>query len=120
MKKVLKKRGRKKKLYSVRIRLNGTVFGRCKYIPKKRRRHSRNGRVHRPAHESDVCPRCLKIFNVRGLGPHLAHCKVVRPGMNICSSEKYSSTKEGKCENGETVKPVKKTVPKRRRTLEPR
>ena len=115
MKKVLKKRGRKKKLYSVRIRLNGTVFGRCKYIPKKRRRRSRNGRVHRPAHESDVCPRCLKIFNVRGLGPHLAHCKVVRPGMNINVPVKNTVVqKKENVKTVKTVKPVKKTVSKKK------
>ena len=79
----MKKRGRKKKFYDVRFRLNDCVLGKCKYIKKKRKRRSTNGRVHRPAHESDVCPRCLKTFNVRGLGPHLAHCKVVRPGLNI-------------------------------------
>jgi hypothetical protein len=73
-----KKRG-KKRTYFARIVCSGVYFGKCEYIKKRRRRRrSTNGRVHRPAHESDVCPRCLKVFNVRGLGPHIAHCKVVR------------------------------------------
>ena len=62
MKKVLKKRGRKKKLYSVRIRLNGTVFEDVSIYQEERR--SRNDRVHRPAPWRRVS-RCLKIFNVR-------------------------------------------------------